>query len=561
MADLLRVVLCWLVLGAAAVAAAAVPVEPTFIPAKVYTGKKCDGANQNCVSHSGTSLAAVCAAFVGFKYRDLTSGMLVIVETGLDRYSQCGFRALYPNGGFGGGLIWVTSSDFVCPENSHSMPDGKCACATNYEEKDRACVRKPINCEPGSHLEQGACVMDGCKDTEKLVNGICVPSPPCPEGQARINGNCKSHSCKKGDSPDSVGETWFEVGSNLNSRAFSCEKHAGSNCMVSIRPVLCGSNADKTECFGPAFMTGQPCDSPGKPGNGGNGSDAKGQAQDDHRGDGKGNSDDRGRGQGKGAGTGDGQGQGDGKGSGSGGTKGTSTDSNKGTPAWPQPIPVAPSPDTGKCPPGTSRYGDGNCYTTVAPTSSPDDAGKCPPGMVKLGMVCATPRPAGGPVPDTGTPANPHPVGDPNGSDKGKDKEKGDGKGDGDGSNFGGACASGFVCNGDAIQCAIVQDQHRRSCKLFEDSSPESNLYNTSKGKDGNQTGSLPGNESISLAGRIDSSDALGAGAAGVADLNVVVWGRSITLPLSRLNTYLAALGNVLLAVSFLLATRIIARG
>lgn len=130
-----------------------------------------------------------------------------------------------------------------------------------------------------------------------------------------------------------------------------------------------------------------------------------------------------------------------------------------------------------------------------------------------------------------------------------------------DGSSFTGSCTTEFVCEGDAIQCAIAREQHKRACKMFDDESPESKLYEDNKGKEGNQTGDLPGNETISLTGRINSSDALGAGSAGVSDLQVTVWGQSISLPFSQINPYLAHLGNVLLAVSFLIAVRIVARG
>lgn len=163
---------------------------------------------------------------------------------------------------------------------------------------------------------------------------------------------------------------------------------------------------------------------------------------------------------------------------------------------------------------------------------------------------------------------------DDSGGSKGQGGKGGGGKGEGEGickenpdspmckkSTFGGSCAANFQCDGDAIQCAIAQEQHRRACKLFDDQSPESQLYNDNKGKTGNQTGNLPGNETVNLAGRINSSDALGAGASGVPDLNVTVWGQSISLPFSQLNPYLAHLGNILLAVSFLLAVRIVTRG
>ncbi|MDD2609522.1 MAG: hypothetical protein PHX60_07445 [Giesbergeria sp.] len=126
----------------------------------------------------------------------------------------------------------------------------------------------------------------------------------------------------------------------------------------------------------------------------------------------------------------------------------------------------------------------------------------------------------------------------------------------------GGSCASGsFSCDGDAIQCAIAKEQHRRNCKLFDDKSAESALYEQEKGKEGNQTDDLPGNETINMIGRIDSTDALGGGGAGVQDLTVTVAGSSITLPFSKINSGLDALGRVLLAVSFLIALRIVGRG
>lgn len=119
---------------------------------------------------------------------------------------------------------------------------------------------------------------------------------------------------------------------------------------------------------------------------------------------------------------------------------------------------------------------------------------------------------------------------------------------------------SGFSCEGDAIQCAIAQEQHRRACKLFDDESAESKLYNDNKGKKGNQTGDLPGNETISIAGRVNTSDAIGGGGC-FGDLNLTVWHTSVSLPLSNLCQYLAMLGNILVAVSMLMAARIITRG
>lgn len=137
----------------------------------------------------------------------------------------------------------------------------------------------------------------------------------------------------------------------------------------------------------------------------------------------------------------------------------------------------------------------------------------------------------------------------------------GGGGGEEEPGSFQGSCAAGFQCAGDAVQCAIAREQHIRACKLFDDKSPESELYELHKGKEGSQVNDLPGNETISIGDRINSTDALGAGAAGLSDLNLTVWKTQVTIPLSMLNEYLAAMGNVLLAVSFLVAFRIVARG
>jgi hypothetical protein len=127
---------------------------------------------------------------------------------------------------------------------------------------------------------------------------------------------------------------------------------------------------------------------------------------------------------------------------------------------------------------------------------------------------------------------------------------------------FGGSCAANFTCDGDAIQCAIAKEQHLRNCRLFDDPSDESRLYDTEKAKDPNRkvTSDLPGNDTVDMTGRIDMSDALGGGGC-ISDLSISVLGQSISLPLSVICPYLAMLGNVLVAVSLLLAVRIVGRG
>ncbi|MDO9315171.1 MAG: hypothetical protein Q7T97_11555 [Burkholderiaceae bacterium] len=128
---------------------------------------------------------------------------------------------------------------------------------------------------------------------------------------------------------------------------------------------------------------------------------------------------------------------------------------------------------------------------------------------------------------------------------------------------FGGACAGGFVCEGDAVQCAMAKEQHSRNCKMFDDlSSAEAQLYESEKGKEGSVLGSLEGNDTVTIGSAdFDTSDALGVGAVCIANKSITVMGNQIMIPFSDICPYLAILGNILMSVSFLLAGRIVMRG
>ena len=214
------------------------------------------------------------------------------------------------------------------------------------------------------------------------------------------------------------------------------------------------------------------------------------------------------------------------------------------------------------CPTGYSKNASGACVKDAPPA--------CPPGEERNNEGLCVPKPC---EPDPKWPEkctacekdalNPLVCKD----DPGKcvpdpaipDKCKG--TGDGEEGSFGGTCEAGFTCKGDVIQCAIAKEQHIRACKLFDTKNAESQLYDKEKGKEGDQTKDLKGNENINMANRIDTSDAFGGGGSGVQDLNITVMGQSITLPFSKINSGLDALGRVLVAVSFLIALRIVGRG
>lgn len=135
----------------------------------------------------------------------------------------------------------------------------------------------------------------------------------------------------------------------------------------------------------------------------------------------------------------------------------------------------------------------------------------------------------------------------------------GGGAGDGtDPSSFGGSCTAAFKCSGDAIMCAVSLEQHKRNCALFVDSSPESLLYGSEKGKTGAQYTS----ENVTISSSsFNSSNAFGGSAQCIQDKTLTVWGTEVVVPLSNVCGTLAHLGTLLMTVSFLLAFRIVARG
>lgn len=476
--------------------------------------------------------------------------------------SVCSDSAVSPSQG----RIWTAPRvGYICPENS-TLSGSTCTCSSGFEERDGQCKRPA--CPAGQHEEGGACVPDDCKPDETRVNGVCVKDPPCPAGETRVNGVCKKNKCKAGASAGDYTDISDSV-------TYLCEMSDGMNCQVRVKPTICVRFDGHESCSGAGVFTGATCsggnggtgngngsgDNGGNNGGTGDGGTGNGGTGNGGTGTGGGGTGTGTGGGGTGTGTGGGGtgtgtgGGGTGTGTGGGGTGtgtgggGTGTGSGNGGsgsgtngPAYPPPIIIPPAPD-GTCPTGTHKSGN-TCIKDPVP---PDGDGKCPEGSVKINGKCVYTEPPSGGGGGTGT----------GGGGTGSGNGDGDGE---DGSGFGGSCMSGFACEGDAIQCAIAKEQYARNCKLFDDTSAESDLYNANKGKTGNQTGDLPGNETISLSGRIDTSDPLGGGGC-IGDLSVTVWGHGVSLPLSNLCQYLAMLGNILVAVSMLMAARIVTRG
>jgi hypothetical protein len=94
---------------------------------------------------------------------------------------------------------------------------------------------------------------------------------------------------------------------------------------------------------------------------------------------------------------------------------------------------------------------------------------------------------------------------------------------------------------------------------LFVEESDESRLYKSevAKGRDRDVTKSLPGNRDVDLSGKLSRDDVLG-GARCISDLSVTVWQSDVTLPFSKICPALDYMGWVLVAVSSLVAFRIV---
>lgn len=125
-------------------------------------------------------------------------------------------------------------------------------------------------------------------------------------------------------------------------------------------------------------------------------------------------------------------------------------------------------------------------------------------------------------------------------------------------SAFTGSCAGGFTCTGDAVQCATARELHAISCGLNAESD-EGQLYAAESNPAGGPA-DIPSSTVALSPGSLDASNALGV-AACLADLPITVAGYSVTLPLSDVCPALEYLRLILLAVGWLMAFRIVAKG
>jgi hypothetical protein len=113
----------------------------------------------------------------------------------------------------------------------------------------------------------------------------------------------------------------------------------------------------------------------------------------------------------------------------------------------------------------------------------------------------------------------------------------------------------------DPILNAMAKEQYTRNCETLRTDTEPSTWVVAEGQKTGNAMDGNPNNGTVNIGpGNFDQSDALGGGGCSL-NKTVVVRGYSVALPFNVLCDPLAVLGQILVAVSLLLAARIVTRG
>lgn len=128
-------------------------------------------------------------------------------------------------------------------------------------------------------------------------------------------------------------------------------------------------------------------------------------------------------------------------------------------------------------------------------------------------------------------------------------------------STWGGTCAGNFACTGDAVQCAIAEEQHKRNCVLFDTETDMSQ-----KGRDAAnglaQPDGHPGNSAVTtpidFASKIDTTNSLSGSCP--AGRTVSLMGQTIVLLTGDQCDALAMVGQVLVGLCALACVGIVFR-
>lgn len=116
-----------------------------------------------------------------------------------------------------------------------------------------------------------------------------------------------------------------------------------------------------------------------------------------------------------------------------------------------------------------------------------------------------------------------------------KEKDKG---------QFSGSCSANFRCDGDVLQCAALQEQHKRNCSLFDVENDMSRFFSAEAKKPQENVLTTNGTE-IDLKGHITVDSIIGNGVC-PSDVPLQVFGRTVVFKLSEFCQYFNAMGMML---------------
>lgn len=120
-------------------------------------------------------------------------------------------------------------------------------------------------------------------------------------------------------------------------------------------------------------------------------------------------------------------------------------------------------------------------------------------------------------------------------------------------------CSIPPSCNGDAVQCAILEQSWREYCAAQPSQGITSMVEAAALGNDEHSSQHLKSIAQIRTLGDLDQTNLIPSGELGDENISLGHWG-DITIPWSRLNPALHAMGNIVVAFSMILAARILFR-
>lgn len=109
---------------------------------------------------------------------------------------------------------------------------------------------------------------------------------------------------------------------------------------------------------------------------------------------------------------------------------------------------------------------------------------------------------------------------------------------------FSGSCSANFRCDGDVLQCAALQEQHKRNCTMFDIENDMSRLFDADAKKPQENVLTANGTE-IDLKGHITVDSIIGNGQC-PADVPLQVFGKTVVFKLSEFCRYFNAMGMLL---------------